>query len=256
MVVVQIIDRTAQRQPNLAVSVRRTASATPGAPPVLLVHGMGGDHSTWRRLSRTLAEAGRGTIAVDLRGHGRSGHASRYGLDDFGDDLASVLDVAGAGRVDVIAHSLGAHSALRLAMKHPGRVRRMVLEEPPPMPQNEDDLAEKIVPAFTGLGDRLRGIRALAANPLPFVRFDRAMPDAVGLQFERTDPRWWDRLEAVTAPALVVSGGDRSFLPTRHLRRVAQALPHGRLVTIDSGHSVHRDRPRAFADAAGDHLLG
>ena len=251
----RIISGTEPGRPDLAVAVRRAPASGADAPPVLLVHGMGGDHSTWRRLARDLHESGRGLIAVDLRGHGRSGHASSYALDDFRDDLAAVLDAVGAARVDVVAHSLGAHAALRLAIGQPGRVRRMVLEEPPPVPENDDDLAEKIVPAFTGLGDRLRGIRALAANPLPYVRFDRAMPDAVGAEFERIDAQWWQGLGSVEAPALVVSGGERSFLPPRHLRRVAQALPRGRLVTIDAGHSVHRDRPRAFAAETGRHLF-
>ncbi len=252
MICVKLI-RRATGQPDLAVmtsNVVRTSSV----PPVLLVHGMGGDHSSWRDVARRLGRSGRSVIAVDLRGHGRSQHAQRYALDDFADDLAAVLDELAVPRADVVAHSLGAHSALRLAMAHPARVRRLVLEEPPPMPQHDDDLAEKIVPAFTGLGDRFRGVRALVTNPSPFLRFDRAVPDEVAAQFERTDPQWWTGLARTEAPSVVVSGGERSFLPPRHLRRVADALPNGEFVTIDSSHSVHRDRPREFCEVVDRHL--
>ncbi len=254
MIDVKVIRRTTD-QPDLAVltsNVVRTSSI----PPVLLVHGMGGDHSSWREITGQLAANRRSVIAVDLRGHGRSQHAARYALDDFAEDLGAVLDALAVPQVDVVAHSLGAHSALRLASAQPERVRRLVLEEPPPVPQHDDDLAERIVPAFTGLGDRLRGMRALVTNPMPFVRYDRAVPDAVTPQFERTEPQWWAGLARVEAPAVVVSGGERSFLPPRHLRRVAEALPRGDFVTIDSSHSVHRDRPREFGALMLTHLAG
>lgn len=249
---VKVIRRGGEH-PDLAVAAVNIVR-TSDAPPVLLVHGMGGDHSSWREVGRQLALTGRSVIAVDLRGHGRSEHAVRYALDDFADDLAVVLDELAVPRADVVAHSLGAHSALRLAMTRPERVRRLVLEEPPPMPQHDDDLAEKIVPAFTGLGDRFRGIRALVSNPMPFVRFDRAVPDEVAAQFERTDARWWAGLTRLAAPSVVVSGGERSFLPPRHLRRVAEALPNAGFVTIDSSHSVHRDRPLEFGEVVHRHL--
>ncbi|UQE74483.1 alpha/beta hydrolase [Gordonia sp. PP30] len=241
--------------PDLALEVRRRPSGD-DERPVLLVHGMGGDHGTWRRVASVLRAAGRSTIAVDLRGHGHSQRARRYGLGDFADDLGAVLDDLAVPRVDVVAHSLGAHSALRLAMTRPDRVGRLVLEEPPPMPQSAADLEEKVVPAFAGLGDRLRGIRAVVTSPMTLVRFDRTVPDQVGRQFERVDTDWWDGLGALSAPVLVVSGGERSFLAPRHLRRIADVLPNGEFTTIPSSHSVHRDRPREFTVAVRRHLLG
>ena len=251
MVVVRVLGGNGSG-PDLAVQV---AGRNPGStePPVLLVHGMGGDHTTWRRLSGALTAAGREVIAVDLRGHGRSGRAQRYRLNDFRDDLAAVLDSLDLDRVDVVGHSLGAHSALRLAMAQPDRVRRLLVEEPPPMPRDDADLAEAITPTST-LAERVRGLAMLAADPRPFLRFDRSMPEVVGVQFEQADPHWWDGLQAVLAPTLVISGGDRSFLPPRHLCSLSEALTRGEFATIDAGHSVHRDRPREFLAAATAYL--
>lgn len=241
------------RGPDLAVRVASAADRAAGLPPVLLVHGMGGDHTTWRRLEGTLTSAGREVIAVDLRGHGRSGRADRYRLNDFRDDLAAVLDALDVPAVDAVGHSLGAHSVLRLAMAQPERVRRAVVEEPPPMPRDAADLAEAITPTST-LRERVRGLGVLLADPRPFLRFDRSMPEVVGLQFEQADPAWWEGLRAVAAPTLVISGGDRSFLPPRHLRSLAQALPDGEFVTIEAGHSVHREAPAAFVESVVGHL--
>ncbi len=239
--------------PALAVTAGRHPRSPATNPPVLLVHGMGGDHTTWRRIAADLESAGRRVIGVDLRGHGRSGRAD-YRLDDFRDDLAYVLDALEVPHADVVAHSLGAHAALRLAMAHPQRVRRLVLEEPPPMPRDAADLAEAITPGAR-LGERLRGLGALVADPRPFLRFDKTMPEQVGAQFQQIDTDWWQGLDRVSAPAVVVSGGPRSFLPPRHLRSLAQALPAGSFVTVEAGHSVHRDRPRAFAHVTRGHLF-
>ncbi|MFW0788864.1 alpha/beta fold hydrolase [Gordonia sp. CPCC 205333] len=234
----------------------RLAAACSGdlsSRPVVLVHGMASDHTTWAPLHRELRTVGRSVVSVDLRGHGRSGRATRYRLNDFRDDLAFVADELGLDEFDLVGHSLGAHTALRLAMELPGRVRRLVLEECPPMPRDQADVDEKIVPTAT-LGEKIRGVSALVANPLPLLRFDRSLPNMVGREFEVAAPRWWADLAESPASTLVISGGDRSFLPPRHLRSLANALPEASFRTIEAGHSVHRDRSREFTRAVLDFL--
>jgi len=252
MVGMRVISRPDRRHPDLAVAVAGPLGDT-AQRPVVLVHGMGGDHTAWRRFSRDLRSAGRPVVAVDLRGHGRSGHAESYRLGEFADDLRVVADELGLDRFDLVGHSLGAHTALRVAMTEGDRVQRLVVEEPPPMPRNDDDLAESIVPTAS-LGERIRGLRALAANPRPFLAFDRALPDQVGSQFQAIDTQWWDELSQISASALVISGGAASFLPSRHLSALAEAIPAAGFTTIETGHSVHRDRPREFAEHALGHL--
>ncbi|QRY61622.1 alpha/beta hydrolase [Gordonia sp. PDNC005] len=237
-------------RPPLAVTV---SGPLDPSIPVVMVHGMGGDRSTWRPLARELRARGRTVASFDLRGHGLTGRSDSYLLSDFRDDLGAVIDHIGAQQVDLVGHSLGAHTALRYAMAEPDRVRRMVLEEVPPMPRDADDLAEAITPTAT-FGERIRGVGALVRNPVPFLRFDRALGGPVTDAFAVAEPDWWCGLSRVTAPTLVVSGGQRSFLPPQHLRDVAYALPAGDFMTIDAGHSVHRDRPREFACAAVAHL--
>ena len=231
----------------------RTSGPIDTRPPVVLVHGMGSDHSTWRSTASMLRRAGRTVVAPDLRGHGRSAHTGDYSLGSFADDLLAVVDDLGVEQADVIGHSLGAHSALRLAMEHPSRVRSLVLEEVPPMPRDDADLAEETTMG-AGLGERVRGIAALLRNPLPVLRCDRAVGEAVQQQFAVADPGWWARLPEVTTRTLVISGGTRSFLRPRHLRDLATALPESGFEQFDVGHSVHRDAGPAFNSAVGQFL--
>lgn len=223
------------------------------AVPVVLVHGMAGDHATWRSFARSLRRAGRPVVSMDLRGHGRSGRAARYGLNDFRDDLRFVLDELGLRSVDLVGHSLGAHTALRAAIAEPERIRRLVLEEVPPMPRDQADVDEGIT-VTAGFGERVRGIGALVADPMPFLRFDRSVGAQVAPQFEVPDPDWWAGVRGVRSPTLVISGGQRSFLPPHHLRSLSRALPDAHFTVIDAGHSVHRDKATEFAAAANDFL--
>lgn len=265
----RILHRPVSGSGDLALAVRMSGptDAGPTGPrlidavasdtgvPVLLVHGMAGDHSTWRRFARALRSAGRSVISLDLRGHGGSAHADRYDLDDFRDDVRFVLDEARLDHVDVVGHSLGAHTALRVAMAEPERVRNLVLEEVPPMPRDQQDLDEEITTG-AGFGERLRGLRALVADPRPVLRFDRGVADQVGAQFRRAEPHWWEQLSVVNGRTLVISGGPRSFLPPQHLRRLSESIPRAGFEIIDAGHSVHRDRRQQFESVVGDFLAG
>ena len=105
----------------------------PGDRPILLVHGFASTASeTWGATGwvKFLTDAGRGVIAPDLRGHGRSDapqEAADYVPRQMAADLVAVLDDLGLDQVDVIAYSLGSRVAAALTRLAPERVRRVVL---------------------------------------------------------------------------------------------------------------------------------
>lgn len=96
-------------------------------PPMLLVHGVGADGSSWDTIAAALADDFR-PIRLDLRGHGRSGHIDGgCTLDDFVRDAVDVLDASGVERAHVVGFSLGGMIAQALALQHADRVDRLVL---------------------------------------------------------------------------------------------------------------------------------
>jgi pimeloyl-ACP methyl ester carboxylesterase len=105
----------------------------PGPDPVLLVHGFATTGAlTWEATGwvAALAEAGRGAVVPDLRGHGASAsphEPALYSPDQLAADLIAVLDEQGLQRVDVIGYSMGSWVALALAGSAPERVRRLVV---------------------------------------------------------------------------------------------------------------------------------
>jgi 3-oxoadipate enol-lactonase len=96
--------------------------------PILLVHGLAGASLTeWYQVAPKLA-IDRRVIMVDHRGHGLSAPGDlRFDVADDADDLAGVLDALEVGLVDVVGYSMGGVIAQALALRHPGRVRKLVL---------------------------------------------------------------------------------------------------------------------------------
>jgi pimeloyl-ACP methyl ester carboxylesterase len=99
-----------------------------GGPPLLLVHGLLSDKTTWDRVLPLLAERGLRVFAVDLLGHGDSeAPPGQYLLDDFAVSLQGFLDALGLTSVSVCGHSLGAAIAIHFGFHYPSSVDRLVL---------------------------------------------------------------------------------------------------------------------------------
>jgi haloacetate dehalogenase len=119
-------------------------------PPVVLLHGHPRTGSTWHRVAPTLAAAGRTVIVPDLRGYGLSrgpeptpdhGSASKRAMAA---DIVELLDHLGHERVDLVGHDRGSYVALRLALDHPDRVRRLALLDCIPISEH----LERMTPEF------------------------------------------------------------------------------------------------------------
>ncbi|GAA2398707.1 hypothetical protein Cme02nite_07470 [Catellatospora methionotrophica] len=198
------------------------------APPVVLLHGIGGGGpGDWDTVARRLADRWR-VYAVDQRGHGLSDRTSGYAIDVLVADVAALLDALKLERAAVIGHSLGGVVAYLFAARFPERVAALVVEDaglmyprtpvPPQRPEGE----------------------------LPF-DWDAVL--ALRSQIDEPDPRWRDEARGITVPTLLISGGPASYVRQETITELARALPDGALTVIDAGHMVHQDRPDEFTAA-------
>jgi 3-oxoadipate enol-lactonase len=194
------------------------------APPVVLLHALGESSSDWAPVAEALAPTWR-VYAPDLRGHGGSDWPGSYTIEQLTADLAAFLDALGLDQVTLGGHSMGGPPAYLYTARHPGRVVRLVLEDPaPPWP-------------------RARRVRTRPADPLPFDW------DATALSNEFTDPQvasWRAALRRIQAPALLIAGGRASHVDQGQLADMAMLIPDCELVTIPAGHLVHAARPAEF----------
>jgi pimeloyl-ACP methyl ester carboxylesterase len=97
-----------------------------GKTPVLVLHGAFMSSDAMKPLTDLLP--GRPLIVLDQRGHGRTGDlAGPITYENLADDAAAVLADAGVSQADVVGYSMGAGAALQLALRHPERVKHLVL---------------------------------------------------------------------------------------------------------------------------------
>jgi pimeloyl-ACP methyl ester carboxylesterase len=96
-------------------------------PVVLAVHGITANGLSWGPVAQRLA--GRVTLlAPDLRGRaGSRDEPGPYGLARHADDLIAILDERGVDTAVLAGHSMGAYVAAVAAVRHPGRVRAVVM---------------------------------------------------------------------------------------------------------------------------------
>jgi pimeloyl-ACP methyl ester carboxylesterase len=107
-----------------------------GAPPMLFVHGFGGDHTHFEPQFKYFRSNHR-VVAVDRRGHGQSDKPEQvYTIAGFADDLAWVCRELGLYKPVVVAHSMGA-IALELAARFPELPGALVILDTPFLPPPE-----------------------------------------------------------------------------------------------------------------------
>ncbi|MEV6108084.1 alpha/beta hydrolase [Streptomyces sp. NPDC051940] len=200
----------------------------PDAPPMVLLHGLGGRGAHWSGVADELA-AGHRVYALDLRGHGDSDRPGGYAFPAYAEDVAGFIRALDLGPVTLIGHSLGGLVGQLLAARHPELVERLVLEEAPSLAPA--DPPQSVPEAPAGLDfDWEAKVQAVPQRNAP-------------------DPAWAADAARITAPTLVIYGGPASFLPERLFKDLADAIPDCALVTVEAGHQVHETRPREFLDA-------
>jgi pimeloyl-ACP methyl ester carboxylesterase len=181
--------------------------------PLLLLHGGLGCIEMFGPVLATLA-ASRQVIGVDLHGHGRSSLGDRpIDMSDMGDDIAAILSALGHDVVDVLGFSLGAGVALRLAVQHPERVRRLVLVS---AGYAREGFYPEMLPQQAQVGGAMaeymtdtpmyQTYMELAPNPDDFPR----LLDRVG-DLMRTPYDWAEDVKTLRMPTMLIVGDSDMF---------------------------------------------
>jgi 3-oxoadipate enol-lactonase len=224
--------------------------------PVVLCHGLGGNHAIWWRQLETFSSEHR-VITWDQRGFGnstvRSGDVSPAAARN---DLAALLDHLDLDSVNLVGQSMGGWTGLGYALAHPGRVRSLVLSTT--LAGADRTYVDALV---TAEPDRDRLNRR--EHPVLGVDFCRGQPDlavlynqissfgarpdpAIVLRAMAADSFDRDVLAALPVPTLVLMAAGDPLCPAEAMEPVVARLPNAQLVEIPGGHSVYYEDPTTW----------
>jgi 3-oxoadipate enol-lactonase len=225
-------------------------------PPLVLLHGLTATRRYVLQGSRLLAREGYRLVSYDARAHGESDPGDGYEYSDLAGDLISVLEDREIDGAVLVGHSMGAATAVRVALERPGLVRGLVQITPayPGEPYLDDAALAYWDRLAAGLeADGADGFMRAFEPPdderwrdavLKFTRqrIERHLhPEALAAAV-RVVPRsaafdGLDRLAGIDVPVLVV--GSRDDADPTHPLAVAQEyaarLPQAELVIEDEG---------------------
>lgn len=233
-----------------------------GGIPVVLLHGLTATRRYVVMGSRALERSEHRVISYDARGHGRSSPApqpSAYRYDNLGRDLLAVLDELELDRAVFAGASMGAHTALWLALEHPERAAGLVVITPGYDPQAVEDperlarwdalasgLRDGGVEGFIEAYGEPRVPSAWRETVLKVIRQRLALhehPEAVADALSavpRARPfQGLEDLAQVSVPTVVIGSADEPDPghPEALARAYARAIPGARLITDKPGRS-------------------
>jgi 3-oxoadipate enol-lactonase len=240
--------------------------------PLVLVHGYTGDGSDWRHQVAAFATTHR-VLVMEHRGHGRSQapvEPTAYTIERMTDDLEALIAHLALEPFHLVGHSMGGAIAQELALRHPGRLRSLTLEDTGPA---FEMLRNPAVARVFEAGFRLaeaQGMAALAklsgANAPPHKSPQRIeqererlakMSVAAFVGAGNALARWQgtrDRVHALSLPTLVIYGALDAGV-REGSEWLAATIPGAVLECVpEAGHSPQDERPELFNAALARHL--
>ena len=244
--------------------------------PALFIHGSGPGVSAWanwRLVMPALSERLR-VIAPDMAGFGFSERPAgiRYDLDTWVAQAIGLLDALGLEQADVVGNSFGGALALAMAIRHPQRVRRLVLMGSVGVPFDITEGLDAVwgyTPSFENMRrimDYFAWDRSLVNDELAELRYRASIrpgfQESFGAMFPAPRQRWVDALasreehiRALPHETLIVHGRDDRVIPLLTSLKLAEWIDRSQLhVYGRCGHWTQIEHAARFAKLVGDFL--
>ncbi len=235
------------------------------APVVVLIHAIGTSLQMWAPQVPELSRDYR-LVSVDLRGHGRSPVPSGpYRMADLAGDVVGLLDRLGIERASVCGLSLGGMVGLTMAAARPDRVDRLIaacVVAVPPAPAAWRDRAQAVLVGGSAAVSDLVVERWGYTNRAPEIAQSiRDMLAATppegyaGCCEAIADMDLRPLLPLITAPTLLVAGGDDPAAPASVAMGMSAAMADAHVTVIEgAAHLINVEAPSATTDAILEHL--
>jgi 2-hydroxymuconate-semialdehyde hydrolase len=244
--------------------------------PVLLIHGSGPGVTAWANWRLVLPELSktRRAIAPDMVGFGYTERPAgiQYSTDGWVDHAIGLLDALGIEQTDLIGNSFGGAIALALAIRHPQRVRRLVLMGSVGVPFTITPGLDAVwgyepsIKVMRGLLDLFAFDRGLVNDELAELRYQASIrpgfQESFAAMFPAPRQRWVDAMasnlddiKAVAHETLLIHGRDDQIIPLENSLQLHQLINRSQLHTFGRcGHWVQIEHAARFSRLVVDFL--
>ncbi|MCW2591750.1 MAG: putative hydrolase or acyltransferase of alpha/beta superfamily [Mycobacterium sp.] len=242
--------------------------------PVLFIAGQGGVGRTWQlHQGPAFLASGYRVVTFDNRGVGATANADGFTTATMVADTAELIEKLDAGRVRLVATSMGSYIAQELMLARPELVSQAALMATRGRHDRARDFFRRAERDFANAGVELpptyeAKLRLLEGFSPKTLNDDKAVQDWIdtftmwptkstaGIRAQFGIAPESDRLpayRAITTPVLVIGFADDVVMPPHLGAEVADALPNGRYLEIaDTGHLGFLERPHAVNSAILD----
>ncbi|GGD61163.1 alpha/beta fold hydrolase [Lacimicrobium alkaliphilum] len=227
--------------------------------PLLLAHGLGGNHAIWYQQVAVLAKAYQ-VITFDHRGFGNSTDHARLGRSGFVSDLKALIDHLQLKKVVLIGQSMGGGTAITFANQYPERVSGLMIADSLHGLEENAQVAEIMDKARAETAqlsqlDRVLGAAFKQQNPQLAMLYSQISSfnhtDKSNLTGQYADNKVSpQQLGKHDFPILFVAGQDDILFPIEAIRMVQEQVPDSFIVEFDHcGHSAFFEKPVEFNDS-------
>jgi pimeloyl-ACP methyl ester carboxylesterase len=242
--------------------------------PLVLIRGLGSDLQAWAPSIPALAKQFR-VITYDNRGAGRTSAPDKpYSIEGMADDLAALLDALKIAKASVVGYSMGGMVAQEFALKHAGKLEKLVLLATAP---GLDGYSRVVIQNFINIRRSNMSRDHIVRQQAPFIystellddpaRFERAVQATVDNPYAQQDHAFIRQAQAILAfdataraggikaQTLIVSNSDDILIPPRNAEKLGALISGAKTVTLEGGHAGVTEGPNEH-NAAFMEFLG
>jgi 3-oxoadipate enol-lactonase len=239
----------------------------PNAPTLVLSNSLGTNLWLWDSQLSVFSQSFR-VLRYDSRGHGQTSVTQgEYSVEVLGRDVLQLLDALNLQRVNFCGLSIGGMTGMWLGVNAPQRLENLVLSNTAPTIGKLDTWNERIRTV------RESGTKAVAQQVVErwfTPGFRASHPDQVAktrsmIESTSTDGYagscaavrdfdFWEKVGAIRAPTLVITGTHDSSVPPSDAQKLAKQISEARYIELPAAHISNVEAASRFTDAVSAFL--
>jgi pimeloyl-ACP methyl ester carboxylesterase len=240
--------------------------------PLIILHGLLGSLENWHSLSKVFGEFFK-VFAVDQRNHGRSPHSDVLNYPVMAEDIRELMQEQNLSSAHLLGHSMGAKTAMQLAVTYPERVDTLVVVDMAPRayPPHHREIFNALYSLNLKSFKTRKDIDKALTGKIPDFStrqflLKNLIPDESGgfrwrMNLDAIYQNYGELLKGIETnrkfekPTLFIKGGNSPYIQDEDLWLIRKIFPRAEIRVVEGvGHWVHVEAPREFSKIVLDFL--